>query len=151
MKPIVKGLCVNSCEIYDWINSVPACFFDTFLLYLHLHVYSKLLCKEIFGMIYYLSFASIPAFLNLCQLIFIFLFYLHQFHVPSSFFFRCFVQSGLFLFLKLAFLCYSSIALAGGYSCVTPLCWTVRMIIWLDFAHSNSLSSHLSLRMAQLV
>jgi len=30
-------------------------------------------------------------------------------------------------------------------------CWTVRMIIWSDFAHSNSLSSHLSLRMAQLV
>jgi hypothetical protein len=30
-------------------------------------------------------------------------------------------------------------------------CWIVRMIIWTDFAHSNSLSSHLSLRMAQLV
>ena len=30
-------------------------------------------------------------------------------------------------------------------------CWTVRMSIWSDFAHSNSLSSHLSLRMAQLV
>jgi len=37
----------------------------------------------------------------------------------SSFFFWCLVQSGLFLFLKLAFLCYSSTALAGGYSCVT--------------------------------
>ena len=48
-----------------------------------------------------------------------FLFYIHQFHVPSSFFFWCLVQSGLFLFLKLAFLCYSSTALAGGYSCVT--------------------------------
>ena len=33
----------------------------------------------------------------------IFLFYIHQFHVPSSFFFWCLVQSGLFLFLKLAF------------------------------------------------
>ena len=53
--------------------------------------------------------------------------------------------------LEAGFLCYSSTALAGGYSCVTPLCWTVRMIIWLDFAHSNSLSSHLSLRIAQLV
>jgi len=31
------------------------------------------------------------------------------------------------------------------------ICWTVRMNIWSDFAHSNSLSSHLSLRMAQLV
>ena len=30
-------------------------------------------------------------------------------------------------------------------------CWTVRMNIWSDFAQSNSLSSHLSLRMAQLV
>jgi len=30
-------------------------------------------------------------------------------------------------------------------------CWTVRMIIWSDFAHSISSSSHLSLRMAQLV
>jgi len=30
-------------------------------------------------------------------------------------------------------------------------CWTVRMNIWSDFAHSNSLSSHLSLRMTQLV
>ena len=30
-------------------------------------------------------------------------------------------------------------------------CWTVRMNIWSDFAHSNSLSSHLSLRMAHLV
>jgi hypothetical protein len=39
--------------------------------------------------------------------------------VISSFFFWCLVQSGLFLFLKLAFLCYSSTALAGGYSCVT--------------------------------
>jgi len=37
----------------------------------------------------------------------------------SSFFFWCLVQSGLLLFLKLAFLCYSSTALAGGYSCVT--------------------------------
>jgi len=37
----------------------------------------------------------------------------------SSFFFWCLVQSGLFLFLKLAFLSYSSTALAGGYSCVT--------------------------------
>ena len=37
----------------------------------------------------------------------------------SSFFFWCLVQSGLFLFLKLACLCYSSTALAGGYSCVT--------------------------------
>ena len=37
----------------------------------------------------------------------------------SSFFFWCLVQSGLFLFLKLAFLCYSSTALVGGYSCVT--------------------------------
>ena len=37
----------------------------------------------------------------------------------SSFYFWCLVQSGLFLFLKLAFLCYSSTALAGGYSCVT--------------------------------
>jgi len=37
----------------------------------------------------------------------------------SSFFLWCLVQSGLFLFLKLAFLCYSSTALAGGYSCVT--------------------------------
>jgi hypothetical protein len=44
---------------------------------------------------------------------------LHQFHVPSSFFFWCLVQSGLFLFLKLPFFCYSSTALAGGYSCVT--------------------------------
>ena len=52
--------------------------------------------------------------------LFIFLFYIHQFHVPSSFFFWCLVQSGLFLFLKLAFLCYSSTALAGGYSCVIP-------------------------------
>ena len=51
--------------------------------------------------------------------LFIFLFYIHQFHVPSSFFFWCLVQSGLFLFLKLAFFCYSSTALAGGYSCVT--------------------------------
>jgi hypothetical protein len=30
-------------------------------------------------------------------------------------------------------------------------CWTVYMDIWSDFAPSNSLSSHLSLRMAQLV
>jgi len=30
-------------------------------------------------------------------------------------------------------------------------CWTVRMNIWSDFAQSNSLSSHLSLRMTQLV
>jgi len=30
-------------------------------------------------------------------------------------------------------------------------CWTVRMNIWSDFAHNNSLSSHLNLRMAQLV
>ena len=29
--------------------------------------------------------------------------YCHQFHVPSSFFFWCLVQSGLFLFLKLVF------------------------------------------------
>ena len=48
-----------------------------------------------------------------------FLFDIHLFHVYSSFFFWCLVQSGLFLFLKLAFLCYSSTALAGGYSCVT--------------------------------
>jgi len=51
--------------------------------------------------------------------LFTFLFFLHLFHVYSSFFFWCLVQSGLFLFLKLAFLCYSSTALAGGYSCVT--------------------------------
>ena len=30
-------------------------------------------------------------------------------------------------------------------------CWTVRMNIKSDFAHSNSLSTHLRLRMAQLV
>ena len=30
-------------------------------------------------------------------------------------------------------------------------CWTVRMNIWPDFARSNSLSFHLSLRTAQLV
>ena len=51
--------------------------------------------------------------------LFTFLFIIHLFHVYSSFFFWCLVQSGLFLFLKLAFLCYSSTALAGGYSCVT--------------------------------
>ena len=51
--------------------------------------------------------------------LFIFFFYIHLFHVYSSFFFWCLVQSGLLLFLKLAFLCYSSTALAGGYSCVT--------------------------------
>ena len=51
--------------------------------------------------------------------LFTFLFFLHLFHVYSSFFFWCLVQSGLFLFLKLAFLCYSSTALAGRYSCVT--------------------------------
>jgi len=44
---------------------------------------------------------------------------LFLFTLYSSFFFWCLVQSGLFLFLKLAFLCYSSTALAGGYSCVT--------------------------------
>ena len=32
-----------------------------------------------------------------------FLSYIHQSHVPSTFFFWCLVQSGLFLFLKLAF------------------------------------------------
>jgi len=51
--------------------------------------------------------------------LFTFLFFIHLFHVYPSFFFWCLVQSGLFLFLKLAFLCYSSTALAGGYSCVT--------------------------------
>ena len=30
-------------------------------------------------------------------------------------------------------------------------CWTVYMDIWSDFAPSNSLPYHLSLRMAQLV
>ena len=47
----------------------------------------------------------------------------------SSFFFWCLVQSVLFLFLKLAFLCYSSTALAGGYSCVTltlTLCFLAK-------------------------
>ena len=48
----------------------------------------------------------------------IFLFFIHQFHVPSSFCFWCLVQSGLSL-LEAGFLCYSSTALAGGYSCVT--------------------------------
>ena len=51
--------------------------------------------------------------------LFTFLFFIHLFHVYSSFFSWCLVESGLFLFLKLAFLCYSSTALAGGYSCVT--------------------------------
>ena len=46
----------------------------------------------------------------------------------SSFFFWCLVQSGLFLFLKLAFLCYSSTALAGGYSCVTLTLTLTRVI-----------------------
>ena len=47
----------------------------------------------------------------------------------SSFFFWCLVQSGLFLFLKLAFLCYSSTALAGGYSCVTLTPYPFRLCI----------------------
>jgi hypothetical protein len=29
-----KTLCVNLCEIYDWINSVPDCFFQGFLLHM---------------------------------------------------------------------------------------------------------------------
>jgi hypothetical protein len=28
----VKRMCVNLCEIYDWINSVPACIPGAFLL-----------------------------------------------------------------------------------------------------------------------
>jgi len=55
----------------------------------------------------------------------------------SSFFFWCLVQSGLFLFLKLAFLCYSSTALAGGYSCVT-LTLTLSLYTFHLFRVSSS-------------
>jgi hypothetical protein len=74
--------------------------------------------------------------------LFTFLFIIHLFHVYSSFFFWCLVQSGLFLFLKLAFLCYSSTALAGGYSCVT-LTLTLTALIYWDFLRFLSYNSRL--------
>ena len=65
-------------------------------------------------------------------------FILHQFHVPSSFFFWCLVQSGLFFFLKLPFFCYSSTALAGGYSCVTLTLTKIGLSFYLDKSCANS-------------
>ena len=60
----------------------------------------------------------------------------------SSFFFWCLVQSGLFLFLKLAFLCYSSTALAGRYSCVT-LTLTLHCKYW-RLPHNSMILAHLT-------
>jgi len=114
-----------------------------------------------------------------------FLFYIHQFHVSSSFCFFCLARCSfrptsaempfeVYIVMKPYLMGFSTtfwskecvmtgiegLMSSGSVTDVTgtlfrtrnTFCWTaVRMNIWSDFAHSNSLSSHLSLRMAQLV
>ena len=94
--------------------------------------------------------------------LFIFLFYIHQFHVPSSFFFWCLVQSGLFLFLKLAFYAIAQLpSLAEIAVCnPPPKCWIAAEMcpsgdsascIELDwgFNRSGSFTAHFFLASSQ--